>query len=110
MTHSLAQPDALLADLRRLIDEVRAQAAQAANSALTMLHWEIGQRIRDDVLGHDRAGYGEKIVATLSQPLVPVYGRGFTRTALARMQQIADDARSYRSGEMMFEPACSYEG
>lgn len=86
----LAKPSRLLADLRQLIDEARAQVAQTANSTLTMLYWEVGQRMRDEVLNHARADYGQKIVATLSQQLVPLYGRGFTRTALARMIQFAE--------------------
>lgn len=86
----LVKPEALLSDLRYLIDAARVHVAQTANSTLTMLYWEVGKRIRDDVLGNARAGYGEKIVATLSQELMPLYGRGFSRTALARMIQFAE--------------------
>lgn len=86
----VSQPDALLADLRRLIEQSRAQVAQAANSALTMLHWHVGQRIRHEVLGDERAAYGEQIVATLSHELMRKYGRGFTRTALTRMVKFAE--------------------
>lgn len=80
----------LLTDLRQLIDEARAHVAQAANSTLTMLYWQVGERIRDEVLNQARAEYGAQIVATLSQQLVPLYGRGFTRSALARMIKFAE--------------------
>lgn len=84
MNH-LAQSNNLLTDLRRMIDDARAHVAQTANSTLTMLHWEVGQRIRTEVLGEARASYGEQIVASLSQQLLPLYGRGFTGTALTRI-------------------------
>jgi hypothetical protein len=71
----LAKPSDLIVELRQLIDAARAHVAQSANSTLTMLHWKVGQQIRDDVLDNARAGYGEKIVAPLSQELMPFYGR-----------------------------------
>lgn len=35
-----------------------------------MLYWRMGKRIREEVLGLERADYGEQIVATLSRQLV----------------------------------------
>jgi DUF1016 N-terminal domain len=35
----------------------------------TLLYWQVGQRIRRDMLHAQRAEYGEQIVATLSQQL-----------------------------------------
>lgn len=55
-----------------------------------MLYWRIGKRIREDVLGSKRAGYGEEIVATLSRQLVGRYGRGFEAKNLRRMVQFAE--------------------
>jgi hypothetical protein len=37
--------------------------------ALTLLYWRICQRIHREVLGSERAAYGEQIVATLSRQL-----------------------------------------
>ena len=42
----------LLTDIRDLILSVRRQVAQAVNAGLTMLYWEIGRRIRQDILPH----------------------------------------------------------
>jgi hypothetical protein len=39
-------PYALLDDVRNLIRQARATTAQAVNSALVLLYWQIGQRIR----------------------------------------------------------------
>lgn len=84
------QPEGLLSDLRRLIEQARAQVAQAANSTLTLLYWHVGQRIRREVLGERRAEYGEQIVSTLSAQLVREYGPGFALRNLRRMIQFAE--------------------
>ncbi|MBS1813873.1 MAG: hypothetical protein JSS87_03250 [Acidobacteria bacterium] len=61
------QADALLAELRGLIESARQRVAHAANSTLTMLYWHVGLRIRNEVLQDGRAEYREQIIATLSQ-------------------------------------------
>jgi len=85
-------PDAagLVTDLQRLIEQARYTAAQAVNMGLTLLYWRIGQRIRTEVLGGDRAAYGEAIVATVSRHLAARYGRGFEEKNLRRMLQFAE--------------------
>ena len=80
----------LLKDVRGLIESARGQIASAVNVGLVMLNWHVGQRIRRDVLGHERAEYGKKIVATLSQQLMAEYGRGYTVGALSRMMSFAE--------------------
>lgn len=55
-----------------------------------LLYWDVGQRIRVQVLGEERAEYGERIVATVSQQLTQEFGKGFTRTNLVRMMQLAE--------------------
>ena len=45
----------LLEDLRGLIQSARAGVAQAVNSALVILYWEVGHRIRTEIL-KSRAG------------------------------------------------------
>jgi predicted nuclease of restriction endonuclease-like (RecB) superfamily len=91
VTHSSTQPAApLLADLRQLIDEARRSAAIAVNAGLTLMYWRIGQRIRTDILGRTRAGYGEEIISTLSRQLAAEFGRGFEEKNLRRMVQFAE--------------------
>ena len=68
--------DALLSDLREMILQARQAAAVAVNLSLTMLYWRVGRRIREDVLGAQRADYGEQIVATLSRQLSAEFGPG----------------------------------
>lgn len=80
---------ALLAEVRELILSARQTVAQTVNSTLTMLYWEIGRRVREDVLQAKRAGYGEQIVATLGRQLELDFGRGFGEKNLHRMIQFA---------------------
>ena len=89
---AMAAPDtaALIIDLQGLIEAARRQATQAVNVTLTLLHWQIGQRIRSQVLGEVRAGYGQEILPTLSAELMPRYGRGFSARSLWRMVQFAE--------------------
>jgi len=80
----------LLDDLRRLIDEARQQVARTVNAGLVTLCWHIGRRIRQEILGEQRAAYGEQIVSALSSQLTAEYGRGFSRTNLFYMIQFAE--------------------
>jgi hypothetical protein len=71
-------PDALLGDIRALIDAARQRAVAAVNHELTMLFWRIGLRIHTQVLSGHRAGYGEEFQSGLVVQLVRDYGRGFS--------------------------------
>jgi DUF1016 N-terminal domain len=66
---SAVVPAELIEDLRTLILQTREGVAQAVNSALVLLNWQVGHRIRTEILKEQRAGYGEEIVATLSRQL-----------------------------------------
>ena len=86
----------LLAEVRELILTTRQTVAQGVNSALVMLYWKIGQRIRGDILKEKRAGYGEKIVHALSAKLAGEFGRGFTRRNLFNMTRFAEVFPDYQ--------------
>lgn len=70
---------ALVADVRKLIADAREVTATAVNSALVLLYWQVGHRIRTEVLGSKRADYGDQIVPTLSAQLEGEFGDGFGR-------------------------------
>ena len=80
----------LLAELRELILATRETVAQGVNSALVRLYWQIGQRIRMDILKGKRADYGEKIVHAVSAQLAAEFGRGFTKRNLFSMVRFAE--------------------
>ena len=62
---SVTVPEKLLSDLRALIAQSRQSVAQTVNSALVQLYWDVGRRIREDILKGSRAAYGEEIVSAL---------------------------------------------
>ncbi len=80
----------LIGDIRGLIETARHNVAVTVNVGLTILYWQIGDRIRQDILKEKRAEYGKEIVATLSQELTKEYGNGFTYSALTRMVRFAE--------------------
>ncbi len=82
-------PEALLGDIRGLIQSAHHRSVAMVNSELTLLFWRIGQRIRSEVLTGRRAEYGEEIVRTLAAHLVRDHGAGFAEKSLRRMVQFA---------------------
>jgi len=84
-----AVPEALLGDIRELIESARDRAISAVNSELTMLYWHIGRRVHTQVLEGGRADYGEEVVPSLAAQLVLEYGNSFSVKNLRRMVQFA---------------------
>ena len=80
----------LLADVRELILTAREAVARTVNTGLTLLYWEIGTRIRRDILQEKRAEYGEQIVHALSAQLEAEFGPGFTKRNLFNMMRFAE--------------------
>ena len=84
----LANP--LFREIRELIEQSRQQVAIAVNSAMSMLYWQVGKRINEEVGYKDRSEtYGKEIVATLWRQLLEEYGASFSEKNLRRMMQFA---------------------
>jgi len=73
-----------------MIEESRQSVAYMVNTALSFLYWNVGRRIREDVLREKRAEYGRQILVTLSQELTVQYGRGWNERNLAYMVRFAE--------------------
>lgn len=82
--------DALHAELRNMIAASRSRLAATVNSELTRLYWSVGERLRREELGCERATYGAKIVARQGEKLAAEFGRGFEARNLRRMIQFAE--------------------
>jgi hypothetical protein len=80
----------LIRDLGQMIESARGQIAVAANAALTTLYWQLGYRVRTEVLQGQRAEYGSQIVAAVGRQLEVRHGRGFSEKNLWRMVQFAE--------------------
>lgn len=83
-------PAKLLKDLRGLINEARQSVAQQVNSALVMMYWQVGKRIREDILKEKRAQYGQEIVAAVGRQLELEFGRGYSVRNLWYMVRFAE--------------------
>ncbi len=75
----------LFKDVSALIESARQQVAAAVNASLVLRNWHIGQRVRRDILGLERAEYGKRIVSTLSRQLTLRCGPGYSRANLFHM-------------------------
>jgi predicted nuclease of restriction endonuclease-like (RecB) superfamily len=80
----------LLEDLRDLIRSARSGVARAVNSAVALHYWQVGRRIRTDILKSRRAAYGAEIVSTLSKQLAAEFGSGDSRPNLFHMIKFAE--------------------
>lgn len=72
-----------------LIETARKRVAVYVNAETTLLFFEIGRYINQELLIDTRAQYGAKILATVSQELTEKYGKGYSYTALTRMSKVA---------------------
>jgi hypothetical protein len=90
MTQATPMPHDLVAELRQLIESARQRAAVAVNAELTLLYWRVGARIHRDILGGQRAGYGDDVLARLGKQLSADYGRGFSAKSLRHMVRFAE--------------------
>lgn len=82
--------DTLLQELRALIDGARGRVAQTVNSELVALHWQVGRRLRDEVLGDARAEYGVQLMQRIATSLSAEFGRGFSKRNLHHMVRFAE--------------------
>lgn len=86
---SISEND-LFIELSELIEKSKQQVAVQANSAVTVLFWQIGIRINQDILQNRRADYAKQIVSTVSTQLKERYGSNFELRNLRRMMQFAE--------------------
>lgn len=80
----------LVDELSALIEQSKKQVASVANSALTLLFWQVGKRINQEILNNQRAEYAKGIVATLAIQLQSKYGRNFEERNIRRMIQFSE--------------------
>lgn len=80
----------LVRELRALIEASRGIVAQTVNSELVWLYWQVGTRLRQEIVGEERASYGERVVAGVAKTLSEEYGRGFAKRNLYYMMRFAE--------------------
>ncbi len=80
----------LFVDICHMIEETRAAVARTVNTGLTVLYWQVGKRVREEILHGERAEYGKQILPTLSARLKAEYGRGWSERNLAYMIRLTE--------------------
>lgn len=80
----------LLGEIRELIEQSRQQVAVTVNATITLLYWQVGKRINEEVLKEKRAEYGKGIVATLARHLTAEYGSGWSSRHLHHCLRFAE--------------------
>ena len=63
-------------EIKEMIEQSHQQVAVAVNATMTMLYWQVGKRINEEVLQDKRAEYGKQVVATLARQLEAEDGSG----------------------------------
>jgi len=85
----------LFQELKGLIAAAKQRAAVAVNAELTLLYWQVGQRIGQEILKGERAAYGQEVIAQLSCQLTAEFGRGWSTKQLhhcLRFAEVSPDA------------------
>ena len=99
MSKKLQPSQPLFGEIKLLIEQSKQQVAVSVNATLTMLYWNIGKRVNDEVLKNQRAGYGEQIVQLLSTQLTEEYGKGWSEKHLRHCLRIAE---TIPDGEILY--------
>lgn len=73
--YSELDESSLISDVCVIIETTRTAVARQVNSGITVMYWQIGNRINREVLGNQRAEYGKEIVSQLATHLTERYGR-----------------------------------
>lgn len=67
----------LFEDLRTLVIAVRRRVAFSVNSEAVMMYWQVGMRIKTNLLKDKRAAYGEELVRKAADFLSSEFGSGW---------------------------------
>ena len=86
----------LFNELSQLIEQSQRAVVSHANSTLTMLFWQVGKRINEEILQNKRAEYGKQIVSALSVQLATAYGKNFVEKNVRRMMQFAEQFHDFQ--------------
>ncbi len=80
----------LVSEIKQLIEQSRNRVAVQVNSAATILYWNIGKRIRKEVLKGQRAEYGKRVLSELGKELTATFGRGWGEQQLRHCIRCAE--------------------
>jgi len=81
-------PSSFVADIRQLVASARQSAYAAVSMVMLDTYWKIGRRIvEEEQNGQYRAGYGTRLIETLSAALTADFGKGYSERNLWKYKQ-----------------------
>lgn len=85
-----AKKQPVFLELKTLIEDSKQKLSVTVNSSMSLLYWQIGKRINEEILQQKRAEYGQQIIKTLAQQLTKTYGKGWSDKQLRHCLRIAE--------------------
>lgn len=79
----------LFIDIHNIIQTGKQRLATTLNAEICMMHWQVGMRIKEDVLFNQRAEYGKEILKKLSIELTKQFGKGWSTSKLQQCVRAA---------------------
>lgn len=86
-------------DVCNIIEQARYRVAVYVNSETSMMNWNVGKRIKEDVLLNKRADYGEQVLKRLAQRLKTKYGSGW---GFQKLQHCVRAAYTFSENEIPY--------
>ncbi|MGH7719115.1 MAG: PDDEXK nuclease domain-containing protein [Gemmatimonadaceae bacterium] len=78
---------AVLEAITDVLETARRASSRAVNTIMTATYWDVGRRIVElEQRGHERAHYGEELLARLAADLTERFGRGFSERNIRQMR------------------------
>lgn len=77
-------------DIKNLINQSKHKIAIEVNATMSVLYWNIGNRVNIEILNNQRAEYGKQIVNTLAKQLETEYGTGWSEKQLRHCMRFAE--------------------
>jgi predicted nuclease of restriction endonuclease-like (RecB) superfamily len=92
----IPQQEPLFFEIKNLIETSKNNVAVTVNSEMTMLYWNIGKRVNDEVLQNSRAEYSKQIVVSLARQLEIEYGKGWSEKQLRHCLRFAETISDFQ--------------
>lgn len=67
----------LFTEVCQIIEHTRARIAITVNQEVIFMNYQVGKRIKEDILKNERAEYGKEVIKTLAKALTEKYGKGW---------------------------------
>lgn len=82
--------NSIVGDVKAIIEKSRENTAVFINETITVLYWQVGKRIRQEILNEKRAEYGKEIINILSSQLSTEFGNGWSSKQLRHCLRFAE--------------------